>query len=231
MSSDRTRTRASVAGALVALATTVVAGGVVAQSPAPSSFGDLDPDAIVLTGRIVGSNAGLWEELPPTDHATQVTMDVTMTLEPDRAFIEGTAMVSGSYSGDCQFAHEEAVAILSDSNDPTLRPPIDPTSTRPAFATVGVYTTDPRFPERPLEGFYLSAGAGTGTSGGICGYLTGRTYPITDVDFALTIDVIGCSFFEVLAAGDGYAGTCSETDAGSGRMAIEWSAAFEQLHP
>ena len=227
---DRIRARGRIVSAMVAAVVAVSVGSAVAQSPAPSSFDDLDPDAIVLLGRIVGSNTGVWAELPPTDLATQVTMDVRMTLTPDRAVIEGTAMVSGSYTGDCQFAHEESVAILSDSNDPSLRPPTDPAAARPAFASVGVYTTDPRFAERPLEGFYLSAAAATSESGGTCGYLTGGTYPIEDVGGALSIEVMSCSEWNIIGGWDGYTGSCTDTTSGD-RVTIDWTASFEQLFP
>ena len=68
----------------------------------------------------------------------------------------------------------------------------------------------------------------TGGEGGICGYLTGRTYDITDVDFPLRINVLGCMTLEVIGTGDAWAGSCSEQ---RGETFVSWTAELAQIWP
>lgn len=231
MRRERRDPRSLAIGLVTAASALFTFSGVAAQSPGPSLFPTpFDPDAIVLRGRLVGSNEGIFRTLPRTDLATQVTMDVTLTIASDRFTVQGNAMVSGSYSGDCQFAHEEAVVIDHDSNPVEPRPVPETTSGRPAYVTVTVYLSDPRLFDWPITGFAMGAGAGTSEAGGSCGYLSGGARPL-EVGSKLQIDVMGCDYIDVLALDDAYTGSCSETSGSEDQTTIEWTASFEQVYP
>lgn len=204
----------------------------IGQSPEPppcslAATDDCDPDAIILQGTITGNDRH-HREGPPTDvYDSQASMDVTFVLTPDRATVTGTADISGEYTGDCRFSHSESLPIDWDSwPDPDET--FHPTEGRPGFALVQVYTSDPRFAERPMDGMFLSIGAGTGGEGGMCGYETGKVYPVTDVSFPMRIDMRGCMFFEVLSSGASWHGECTEGDASDER---HWTADLAQVYP
>jgi hypothetical protein len=221
--------------AVLAATLSLVAAPSGAQSPPPPACADeeddeeqdprCDPEAVILRGTITGTNS-YQREGPLTDnYLGQAEMAVTLVLAPHRATSSGTAVISGQYSGDCQFSDTESLPIKWDSKpDPdwTFRQ----AEGRPGFALVEVFMSDPRYAERPLMGFYLSVGAGTGGEGGICGYETGKTYPVTDVDFPMRVDLRGCMYFEVLNTGGGWHGECRE---GEPNDEVRWTAAFQQV--
>ena len=187
-----------------------------------ASCGD---DAVILKGTISGTNTYHGPGPLTDDYEGLATMDVTIVMTPNRASASGMAAVSGTYSGDCEFSHAENVAIDWDSHpDPDWT--FHPVEGRPAFAVVEVFTSDPRFAERPLTGFYLSVGAGTGGEGGTCGHETGKVYPVTDVDFPMRVDLLGCSFFEVLSMGRDWHGECREGEPTDER---HWTADLAQV--
>jgi hypothetical protein len=163
-----------------------------------------------------------------SDHyEAQVTMNVTLVLTPHRATASGMASISGEYTGDCRFSDSESVPIDWDSQpDPDWT--FHPVEGRPGFALVQVYTSDPRFAERPLTGIYLSVGAGTSGEGGMCGYDGGKIYPVTDVDFPMRVDLQGCMFFEVLNDEGTWHGECTEGEPTDER---HWIANLEQVSP
>jgi hypothetical protein len=230
---SHTRNRSAAVGAgllgLLALGVTPVGG----QSPAlPSPIATpLDPDAVVLVGRITGSNTGPGRPVGTT-YSAQATMDVTLNLGYDRATATGQAELTGAYTGDCVFSDSGTVPIDWDSNPSARSTPstLVPTEGRPAFALVQVYVQDPRYQERPIPGLYLSIGAGLGGEGGTCGHMGGRVYDITDVDVPLRVDLLGCSFFEILNANNGsWSGSCNEMDA-TGNQTVAWSAEFVEAY-
>jgi hypothetical protein len=183
---------------------------------------------VVLRGTISGTNSGVWEELPRTDYDGHVSMDVTFVLEEHRARVTGTADIAGEYTGDCAFSDSTSIPFSWDSQpDPDWT--FVPQEGRPAFVSLQVYMSDPRYAERPMSGMYLSVGAGGGAEGGTCGYRTGRTYPISDLGRSLRVDITGCSFFEVLNAVGAWHGQCDEEDPSGGRISRSWTADLAQV--
>ena len=152
-------------------------------------------------------------------------MDLTFVLEEHRGRATGTADISGAYTGDCEFSDSTSIPMKWDSEpDPDWT--YAPQEGRPAFAGVEVYMSDPRYTERPMTGMYLSVGAGGGAEGGTCGHLTGY---VDDAFPPMRVDIIGCSFFEVLNANGAWHGSCEEQDPSGGGISRSWTADLAQL--
>lgn len=215
---------------LAVLGSLAAAPSIAQSPPTPPCTADAnanceDPDAVILRGTITGTNTYRGEFAPTRNYDGQATMDVTLVLTPGRASASGTAEVSGAHTGDCQFSHSESVAIDWDSQpDPDWT--FHPAEGRPAFAIVEVFTSDPRFSERPLTGIFLSVAAGTGGEGGTCGYETGKTYPVTDVSSPMRIDLRGCMVFEILGDGANWTGECRE---GEPDDEVYWTAELAEV--
>jgi hypothetical protein len=176
-------------------------GALLEPSPVPSTciVVQTDPpcptDTIYLTGQVVGEYQLADWPMVQTQNAARATMDITLTVEPQRVTVAGAGSVDGAYTGNCQFSDSGSGPISWDSNDPSLQDSV-------VYAAVLV--ADPRLVVRPLSTIVLSVSAhGTGR-GGTCGHAFGYVE-----DASLSIDVPGC-MVEVSKVDQVWHGECQE---------------------
>jgi hypothetical protein len=76
-------------------------------TPAPSPI----PGSTVLQGTITGSHEATNGQYLKTQQTFRTSMDLTLSLAPDRAHFWGTGEFSGEYTGDCQFSDGGSLTI------------------------------------------------------------------------------------------------------------------------
>jgi hypothetical protein len=189
-------------------------------------------DEIVLQGTIHGTGTetpNYVNTIPDqTTGQFEVTMEVTITIALHDWTTEGTATVSGEYTGDCEFSDADSGPMIKSGM--RASDPADPTD---MIAYVEVDSYDPRFTQRPLTGLYLSVFGRTANTGGTCGHTLG---PVEDASPELQVSLSGCNSFEILNNNGTWHGDCSQAtdiNPGTGRPYSEqhWTANLEQISP
>jgi hypothetical protein len=166
----------------------------------------------VLRGTITGSHEAGNGQYSKTQQAFRTSMDLTLSLAPDRAHIWGTGEFFGEFTGDCQFSDGAALTIDTDPLDSAM-----PVEGEPVVS-IGLLPSD--LAQVPLSLLHLYVGVAGADYGGSCNHVFGG--PLEDAYPALRVTLGACTGLEVSKDGGSWHGECSAEEGTPGHDTDYW---------
>jgi hypothetical protein len=200
-------------------------GSVPGSPPAPSAMPTPSPlpGSTVLRGTITGSHEAGNGQYSKTQQMFRTSMDLTLSLAPDRAHIWGTGEFFGEFTGDCQFSDGGALTIDVDPFDSAM-----PTEGEP---TVSIGLLPSELAQVPLAVLHLYVGVAGAEYGGSCNHVFGG--PLEDAFPAARVTLAACTGIEIVREAGSWRGACSTQEGTPGDdldywFRESWTADFVQ---